>query len=389
LVNSPRSPWSGQTKTLVGLLLVVFFIYLLSRFQVVIPPLVIAIIWAYIVSPVARFFHKRTRLHRVLAVLLANILFLAIITSLLMLLIPTLASQFTILDLDVQQYMRQARTLLGFRVVIGSQVIDLPRVLDEIQVALRGFVQPIIGQTLNIAMGIITSVIWVVFIFIVSFYLVRDSDNLNKWVEGLIPDSILPDFIWLRNEIGGIWSAFFRGQLVLGLVVAAIITVAGLILGLPLALAMGILAGLLEFLPSIGHGIWLILAASLALLTGSTWIPIPNWAFMLLVIGFHFVFQQFDLNYLIPRIIGRSVHLPPLVVILGIVAGAVTAGILGIPLAAPTIASARVLGRYIHANLLDLPPYPASTAHLLPPPDPYWWRRLRPRKSTQGDSDTP
>jgi predicted PurR-regulated permease PerM len=261
--------------------------------------------------------------------------------------------------------------------------------LDEIQVALRGFVQPIIGQTLNIAMGIITSVVWVVFIFIVSFYLVRDSDNLNKWVESLIPDSILPDFIWLRNEIGGIWSAFFRGQLVLGLVVAAIITVAGLILGLPLALAMGILAGLLEFLPSIGHGIWLILATSLALLTGSTWIPIPNWAFMLLVIGFHLVFQQFDLNYLIPRIIGRSVHLPPLVVILGIVAGAATAGILGIPLAAPTIASARVLGRYIHANLLDLPPYPASTAHLLPPPDPYWWRRLRPRKSTQGDSDTP
>jgi predicted PurR-regulated permease PerM len=79
---------------------------------------------------------------------------------------------------------------------------------------------------------------------------------------------------------------------------------------------------------------------------------------MLIVMALHLVYQQFDLNYLIPRIIGRSVHLPPLVVILGIVSGAVLAGVLGIFLAAPTIASARVLGRYIFSNLFDLPPFP-------------------------------
>jgi predicted PurR-regulated permease PerM len=67
----------------------------------------------------------------------------------------------------------------------------------------------------------------------------------------------------------------------------------------------------------------------------------------------HLVYQQVDLNYLIPRIIGRSVRLHPLVVILGIVAGATLAGVLGIVLAAPTIASARVLGRYIRGYLVD------------------------------------
>ena len=95
--------------------------------------------------------------------------------------------------------------------------------------------------------------------------------------------------------------------------------------------------------------------------------------------GLHLFFEQFDLNYLIPRIIGRSVHLPPLVVILGIVSGALLAGVLGIPLAAPTIASARVIGRYIFANLFDMEWKPISATQPLPPPKTYWWQHSQRR----------
>ncbi|GAH53427.1 unnamed protein product, partial [marine sediment metagenome] len=84
------------------------------------------------------------------------------------------------------------------------------------------------------------------------------------------------DFTCLRGEINKIWSAFFRGQLILASVVAVIFTVVGFIIGLPFALAMGVLAGLLEFIPTIGHAIWLITASFLAFFVGSTWIPIPN-----------------------------------------------------------------------------------------------------------------
>jgi predicted PurR-regulated permease PerM len=103
-------------------------------------------------------------------------------------------------------------------------------------------------------------------------------------------------------------------------------------------------------------------------------VPGPNWAFAILIVVLHMVFQQFDLNYLIPRIIGRRVHLPPIVVILGIVTGAVLAGILGIPLAAPTIASARVIGRYIYSNLFDLEPFPVEEEQPLLSVNPKWWQ---------------
>ncbi len=156
----------------------------------------------------------------------------------------------------------------------------------------------------------------------------------------------------------------------------------GLILGLPFALLMGIFAGLLEFFPSIGHGIWLVIASLLALILGSTWIPVPNWVFLIIVLSFHLIFTQFDLNYLIPRIIGRSVHLPPLVVIIGIIAGASFAGVLGVVLAAPTIASLRVLGGYLYARIFDLEPFQdrLTTVPPLPPPEIRWWQKSHMRK---------
>ena len=105
--------------------------------------------------------------------------------------------------------------------------------------------------------------------------------------------------------------------------------------------------------------------------------PIPNWAFLLVVLACHILFTQFDLNYLIPRLIGRSLKLPPVVVILGIVAGAALAGVLGVVLAAPTIASMRVLGRYIYARLADQDPFPEQHAYkTLPPPEPRIWKKV-------------
>ena len=68
-----------------------------------------------------------------------------------------------------------------------------------------------------------------------------------------------------------------------------------------------------------------------------------------LVLGIHVALQQVDLYFLIPHILGRQVRLHPMVVIIGIIGGGgMLAGVLGILLPAPTIASGVVLARYVH-----------------------------------------
>jgi hypothetical protein len=123
------------------------------------------------------------------------------------------------------------------------------------------------------------------------------------------------------------------------------------------ALILGIMAGVLEIIPNIGPTIAAIPAVLIAYFQGSTYLPLSNGWFALLVIGIYVVIQQVENNILVPRIIGRSLNLHPLVVIIGAIAGARLAGILGMFLAAPMLASLRILGNYVYCKLLDLEPF--------------------------------
>lgn len=381
-MNDTRPRWPFQVKLMVSLLLLAFFIYLLSRFHQVVSPLVLAVILAFILSPIVNFLQFRLKLARVLSILLTYILLLAVSLLIPIVFSPILGSQIKGLNLDFQQVSQEIQTFLGKQYLFGGQIIDVSTLLEQLSTGLRGLLEPFVGQTLTLVVEVVSSIVWLVFIFVVSFYLIKDNARLQNWIENLVPPSYQKDFRTIRDEIYQIWSAFFRGQLVLGFVVACIFTVIGFILGMPFALSMGILAGLLEFLPSIGHGIWLLTASLLALTFGSTWLPLANWAFTLIIVGLHLFYQQFDLNYLIPRIIGKRVRLSPLVVILGIVTGAVLAGVLGILLAAPTIASARVLGRYVYANLLDMDPFPVTMTQSIAPSESYGWKRSKKDRKT-------
>ena len=372
-----RPHWPYATKLTISLLLLAFFIYLLSRFHEIIPPLIIAIIIAYILTPIVNFLQSRFHLPRILSILGTYIIVMAIIIGIPILIIPRMGENLDLLQYNPQQIINSIESALAQQYTIAGFTIHPSALAGQVISALQGLIQPVVGQTVNLVKSIITSIIWIIMIILVSFYLIKDGSKLEEWFTSHLPQRLLPDYQWIRDEINQIWAAFFRGQLLLSTLVTIIFIIAGLILGLPFALAMGVLAGILEFLPSVGHGIWLVTASLLAFFLGSTWIPLPHWAFMLIVIGLHLFFEQFDLNYLIPRIVGRRVHLPPLVVILGIVAGAILAGVLGIPLAAPTIASMRVIGRYTFANLFDLEWTPVSAVQPLPPPKTYWWQHTQ------------
>ena len=89
------------------------------------------------------------------------------------------------------------------------------------------------------------------------------------WIKHLVPPGYQADFEILKDEINTIWGAFYHGHLLLSLVVATILTVESLVIGLRFPLLMGILGGLMEFMPGLGPGIWLLIASILALFDGS------------------------------------------------------------------------------------------------------------------------
>jgi predicted PurR-regulated permease PerM len=352
--------WSPTTKLLISSVLLIVGATLLLQFGEVIPPLVVACILAFVLSPIVRRVEKSLKLKRVWATLLVYVLMIGIASLIPILVVPELVDQFVRLNVNFQEIIVTVESFFAREVVIGDFSIDLAVVFDQFAGTLQNLIEPYLGQTLGIAFDVIGSAVWAVFIMVISFYLVKDGPHFWEWVEGLVPPMYREDYNRLRWEINIVWSSFFRGQLILAFIVTIIFMFIGLVIGIPFAIAMAVFAGLMEFIPSIGHGIWLFVASLLVFFRGSTWLPLQNWLVMVILIGVHLIFEQVDLNFLIPRIVGRRVRLHPLVVILGIIVGAVLAGVLGVVLAAPTIASIRIIGRYVYARLFDLDPYPVE-----------------------------
>ncbi len=384
-METKKSGWSSQTKIIVIIILLLSLVYVLYKFSVAIAPMVLAIILAYVLNPLVNRLQKKLKMHRVIAILLVYLIMFLLVGTVLMIVIPILIDQVKLVALDINQLLKDASTYFSGQIVFAGVEIDGQALFGRILDSTQGLFESIFGTTIDIVTAVVSSIVWIVFIMVIAFYLINDSTAIAEWFKRLLPPAYKEDVIKLGTEINTIWSAFFRGQLLLALIVSSFITLEGLIIGLPFALLMGVLAGLLEFMPSIGHGIWLVIASLVGLFLGSTWIPIPNWAFMILILVLHTVFTQFDLNYLIPRIIGRSVHLHPLVVIIGIIAGAAIAGVLGVVLAAPTIASLRIILGYIYSHLFDIGQVNSnSVSDKLPAPNIRWWKRKNNRNNIEG-----
>jgi predicted PurR-regulated permease PerM len=361
-----RERWDQTTKIIVVVLLIILAGLAVYAFRIVFIPVIIGAILAYILTPLVKSICDNSRIPRGLATAIIYLVLLAVTLPLPASLIPWIVRQTTFLQTELVDFVNyldsiSAHTvqILGFDLIVGDIVTEVTNAISDALTSAA-------PASLSIVFNAAEILLLVIFTFLIAFYLTRDAEKFSEWFQGLVPVSYREDVRRLTGEINMIWTAFLRGQLILAVIVTTLLTIISAALGLPQPLLLGVLGGMLEFLPSVGHAIWLITVSVLALVEGSSTLPVSNLAFLLIVIGAHTAYTQFDLNFLIPHIIGRRVHLHPMVVIIGIITGAAAGSliggaigsVLGVALAAPTIASLRVIGRYVYARLFDIDPFP-------------------------------
>jgi predicted PurR-regulated permease PerM/phosphoglycolate phosphatase-like HAD superfamily hydrolase len=318
----------------------------------------IALVLAYLLKPVADQLERRTKLPRALATILVFLALLLLISIVPVWVVPFAVDWFTRLNLDIQQLGDDLISFLSQPVFILGFSFNLQDLVGDLRGALQDLLQPFATQTVGLLFNVASSLLWIVSILIISFYLVKDAERLRGFLDRISPPDYTEEFRRLREEINQVWKAFFRGQVVLGIVIGVVVWLAMTAVGHPNAGLMGLIAGLLEVIPTFGPILATIPALLIAFFQGSTYLPISNFWFTILVLGIYLLIQQTENVYLVPRIMGRRMLLHPVIIFIGVLAGGLLFGALGVLLAAPVIGTVRVLLRYVYAKLLDEDPYP-------------------------------
>lgn len=367
--DTQQSPqWGPTTKLVVGLTLVAICAAILLYFRSIISSLVLAFIFTYLFHPIVAFLNKSVGLSWRLAT-----------TLLFVVLVLLIGGVFTVTGFAVAQQLQSLVRLL--QEVIG----DLPEIasnlegfieqygvlgeiinLNDLANRLIDTLQPLLGQAgvlvRSLATGAAVSIGKVFFVVAISYFLLADASRVPNLVQ--IPE--IPeydyDFRRMSRELRRIWNTFFRGQIIIFVLVFIVYSILLSALGVRYAIALAVMTGLARFVPYIGPFITAIVMALVTLLQPSNYFGLVHWQYSAMVLVIAFVVDFFFDNYVSPNFLGRTLNIHPAAILVFALVAANLFGILGLFLAAPVAATLKLLGRYVFRKMFDLDPWPKPEA---------------------------
>jgi predicted PurR-regulated permease PerM len=376
--------WSTTTKYVMSIGLLFVALIILYIFRSVGSLLILAALIAFLLRPVIRFFHRRLRIPRGVAIVVAHVLVIVLLLALPLLLLPSIINALNfVAGLDFQAFANQVvsglkDSLASLRstpiVILGFNLSDqLTPLIDSLNAVPKLNVPgPIsypdvissVGSTLASSlgfavdvMGSAASAVVAFFMMIVaSMYLSRDAHLLREGLLNSVPAQYRPEVTELLNRLGAIWGGFLKGEFLVMVIIGSVVALGGLALGIPGAIFLGIVAALLEVIPNLGPFIATIPALVVALLQGSTHLHVTHVQFTLIVLMFYLVVQLLENNVVVPFVLGDAVELHPLMIMLGSVVAFTQWGILGALLAAPVMASTKELVSYAYRKIVEAEP---------------------------------
>ncbi len=365
---SPR--WSVMTKLVATLIIVVIVAALLVRFKQLIVPLAIAFILAYLFQPVAALLDRLPRLSWRMAVGLTYLVLILIIASLFTLGGVGIGLQIeSLIDL-LQNSLDELPTMLSDAanwitekspIPLDFSTLDLESIGQE----LLSYVQPLLGSTGQVIGSVATGAAgffgMTAFVMLVSYFILAESGGLRENLLKVEIPGYIDDFKRLGQELGRIWNAFLRGQMIVFSLAFIFYLFVLSVLGVRYALGLALLAGISKFLPYIGPAmVWVALALVSYFQTFKLFGMDPL-AYTILVILVALIFDQLLDGIITPRIMADALSVHPAAVLVSALIFADLIGILGIIIAAPMLATFVLFGRYIMRKMLDQDPWPQKS----------------------------
>jgi predicted PurR-regulated permease PerM len=186
--------------------------------------------------------------------------------------------------------------------------------------------------------GVLSDIPWLVLVPVLAFLMLKDAAAIRRTILTAMPHRVQLRGHLLFAELNRTLAAYVRAQLIACALIGGVCGVGFALLGTPYAILLGVLAAVLEFIPLVGPLVVATVAVAIAALHDPM---LAVWTAIFLT-----VLRVVEDYVVYPRLIGRHIHLHPLVVILAVLVGAELDGIAGIFMAVPVVALLTVVGRH-------------------------------------------
>lgn len=297
-----------------------------------------AIFFAYLMSPLVSYLEKllrgRGRAIAVIYVLLLGLVVLFFVST-----GPRIARQSSLLGQSLPALSRLSSGQIAEKLEQehgwNSRIVELVRDYlashsDEIAN---------LAQNVGLRVADVAKQAWLLVIVpLLSIFFLKDGHSFSQILLDLVRSRPQRELLQgVLSDLNQMLAHFIRAQLSLAALTLVMYSAALGAMRMPYALALGTLGGLLEFIPVVGPLVAAFIIVSVALL-----VSYPHWLALIIFLGLWRLIQDYVNS---PRIMGHSMELHPLAAIFGVMAGGEVAGILGIFLSIPVMASLRIVFR--------------------------------------------
>jgi predicted PurR-regulated permease PerM len=382
--ESIKSPsWSTTTKLIFGLTMVAILAGIFIYYRSIVSLLILAFIITYLFRPVVIYLTENTKMSWHLSTTLLFLLIIILLIGLLTGAGLAIAQQVTSLVRVLQEFVENIPELANDLTVYLGQFGGVGEFINLNDLANRALetIQPFLGQlgsiVGSIATGAAVSIGRIFFVVFVAYFILAESQQVGKTPIEQIPQYDY-DVRRMSRQLRIVWDSFFRGQIIIFMMVFVVYSIVLSSLGVRNPIALAAMTGLAVFVPYVG--IW-VTASVLFVVTffqPANYFSLLPWQYAAVVLAVALVINfTFD-NYITPRFLGRTLDIHPAAVLVAALVMASLLGIVGIFLAAPVVATLKMLGMYIFRKMFDLDPWPDPEVELQPIEFPWyrWSRQL-------------
>jgi predicted PurR-regulated permease PerM len=332
--------WGIIAWSTIGVLILTAVVFwTLGRVTEIFPPLFVALITLYLTNPLVSRLEVRG-VNRVFGSCLTYLLLIAIVVAAAALLIPVLVHQGTVfareLPKAVDRFGDVAHRLsieiegrIGGNFQLSEWVGNRSDLVSDALSRVGGFLRSAAQALTLIVIGLV-----------IGFYFVVDLPRMRRAAVQMMPPDRREEIRKVAGAVAATMGAFFRGQLLVAIIVGALSALGMLIIGLPSWAVVGLICGFFNLVPLIGPFIGAIPAVLIAATLGS---PIK----VVLVIVILTAVQQIDNHFISPNVMSWSVKLHAVTVMLSLTVGAALSGLFGMLVAVPIAAALKIVFAHI------------------------------------------